>query len=141
MNGMERLLERAAEDLIHSTYAIALTGAGISTMLQGRDEVVLCLHGDGAANNGIWHESLNMACMQQFQTDGVPVIYLIENNLYGMTGQGNGEVTGIELKKSLLMLPRKSISGVIGIGLPCHGIEEYNPCVTCRKKDCPGRRR
>ncbi len=52
-----------------------------------------------------------------------------------------GEVTGIELTESLLMLPRKSISGVIGIGLPCHGIEEYNPCVTCRKKDCPGRRR
>jgi hypothetical protein len=41
----------------------------------------------------------------------------------------------------MLMLPRKSISGVIGIGLPGHGIEEYNPCITCRKKDCPGRRR
>lgn len=31
MKGMERLLERAAEDLVHSKYAIALTGAGIST--------------------------------------------------------------------------------------------------------------
>jgi hypothetical protein len=52
-----------------------------------------------------------------------------------------GNVTGISLQDSMLMVPRKSISGVIGIGLPDHGIEEYNPCTTCRKKDCPGRRR
>jgi hypothetical protein len=52
-----------------------------------------------------------------------------------------GEVTGITLTDSMLMVPRKSISGVIGIGLPGHGIEEYNPCTTCHKKDCPGRRR
>jgi hypothetical protein len=52
-----------------------------------------------------------------------------------------GKVPGINLLNSMLMMPRKSISGVIGIGLPGHGIEDYNPCTTCRRKDCPGRRR
>ena len=50
-------------------------------------------------------------------------------------------ITGIKLTESMLMIPRKSVSGIIGIGLPGNEIEEYNPCVTCLKKDCPGRRR
>jgi hypothetical protein len=51
------------------------------------------------------------------------------------------DTAGIRLNKSSLMTPQKSVSGVIGIGLPGRGIEEYNPCITCLKKDCPGRRR
>lgn len=48
---------------------------------------------------------------------------------------------GIHLTDSMLMIPRKSVSGIIGLGLPGKGIEEFNPCQTCREKDCPGRRR
>ncbi|MHB9071634.1 MAG: alpha-ketoacid dehydrogenase subunit alpha/beta [Sedimentisphaerales bacterium] len=84
-----------ANAIVGGSLGIA-TGAGMSMMLQNKNNVVLCFHGDGAANNGIWHESLNMACMAQFKKNGVPVIYFIENNLYGMTGQGRGEVTGID---------------------------------------------
>ena len=47
--------------------------------------------------------------------------------------------TGIHLTEDCLMLPRKSISGVIGIG-PCNGVEHYNPCKTCHKYDCQSRR-
>jgi len=47
---------------------------------------------------------------------------------------------GVELTETCLMLPRKSISGIIGIGLPDQGIENYNPCPTCDKSDCVGRR-
>lgn len=53
----------------------------------------------------------------------------------------NDDTAGIRLTKSLLMIPRKSISGIIGIGPAGSNIEEYNPCYTCRQKDCPGRRR
>ncbi len=53
----------------------------------------------------------------------------------------NGDTAGIILSESMLMAPRKSISGIIGIGLPDNDIEKYNPCSTCLKKDCPGRRR
>jgi hypothetical protein len=52
----------------------------------------------------------------------------------------NGDSAGIRLTKGGLMLPQKSISGLIGIGPPGDKIENYNPCRTCRKKDCPGRR-
>ena len=53
----------------------------------------------------------------------------------------SADTIGIKLTKSALMIPQKSVSGVIGVGLPGKGIEEYNPCVTCLEKDCPGRRR
>ena len=53
----------------------------------------------------------------------------------------DSDTAGIRLTDSMLMMPRKSVSGVIGIGLPGNDIEYYNPCNTCSKKDCPGRRR
>ena len=38
------------------------------------------------------------------------------------------------------MIPQKSISGIIGIG-PCDDtVGNYNPCNTCKKQDCVGRR-
>jgi hypothetical protein len=53
----------------------------------------------------------------------------------------NGDTGGVRLTDSFLMMPQKSVSGVIGIGLPDRDIEEYNPCTTCKKKECPGRRK
>lgn len=53
----------------------------------------------------------------------------------------DGDTPSIRLTDSMLMIPRKSVSGIIGIGLPGNDIENYNPCSTCLKKDCPGRRR
>jgi hypothetical protein len=52
----------------------------------------------------------------------------------------NGDTAGIRLTESSLMIPRKSVSGIIGIGPADNNIEDYNPCCTCNKKDCPGRR-
>jgi len=52
-----------------------------------------------------------------------------------------GDTAGIELTASQLMTPRKSVSGIIGVGGAGRDIENYNPCVTCKRKDCPGRRR
>jgi len=51
----------------------------------------------------------------------------------------NGDYAGIRLTEQCLMLPQKSISGIIGIG-PCNKVENYNPCKTCDKQDCVGRR-
>lgn len=51
-----------------------------------------------------------------------------------------GNSAGVRLTKEYLMLPRKSISGIIGIGTHSSNIENYNPCETCLKQDCPGRR-
>ncbi len=83
-----------ANAIVGGSIPIA-TGAGMSMMFQGKDRVTLCFFGDGATNNGVFCESLNMASMAQFEK-GVPTIYLIENNQFGMTGRTQGEVTGID---------------------------------------------
>jgi len=83
-----------ANAIVGGSLGIA-TGAGLAVQKLAGDQVVCCLFGDGAANNGIFHESLNFAVMSQLP-HGLPVIYLIENNQYGMTGQQRGEVCGVE---------------------------------------------
>ena len=50
----------------------------------------------------------------------------------------NSNLAGVRLTERHLMLPSKSISGIIGIGH--QGAGDYNPCKTCKKPNCPGRR-
>jgi hypothetical protein len=52
----------------------------------------------------------------------------------------NGDTADIRLTRTCLMIPQKSISGIIGIGPGNGNIESYNPCRTCKKRNCPGRR-
>ena len=49
------------------------------------------------------------------------------------------DTAGVRLTDGCLMVPQKSISGIIGIG-PADKVESYNPCPTCNKHDCVGRR-
>ncbi len=58
------------------------TGAALAEHLKGSKSVVLCFFGDGATNTGAFHESLNMGASL---LDGLPVVYICENNLYGMS--------------------------------------------------------
>ncbi len=53
------------------------TGAGMGIKVRGTDQVVVAFFSDGASNNGVFAESLNLA-----GTFGLPVIYLLENNHY-----------------------------------------------------------
>ena len=55
------------------------TGMAYAAKYQARDDVVLEFFGDGATGNGIFHEGLNMAALWK-----VPVVFICENNLYGM---------------------------------------------------------
>ena len=55
------------------------TGAAWAGRLQGRDDVVVSYFGDGAINQGCFHEVANMAALWD-----VPVLYLVENNLYAV---------------------------------------------------------
>ena len=56
------------------------TGAALAQKLMGTGRVVLCFFGDGAAQTGNFHESLNLAGLWK-----LPVVYIVENNLYGMS--------------------------------------------------------
>ena len=83
-----------ANAIVGGSYAIAAGAAmGCDKLDNGR--IVCCIVGDGATNNGIAHEAYNFAAMAQFER-GCPVIFIVENNQYGMTGQQLGEVTGID---------------------------------------------
>jgi TPP-dependent pyruvate/acetoin dehydrogenase alpha subunit len=55
-------------------------GVGLGLKMQVRDQVILCFFGDGAANLGPFHESLNMAAIWR-----LPVVYVCENNQYAMS--------------------------------------------------------
>ncbi|MBM3138178.1 MAG: thiamine pyrophosphate-dependent dehydrogenase E1 component subunit alpha, partial [Chloroflexi bacterium] len=68
-----------AQGIVAGNLPIAV-GVGISIKLRKTDQVVLTLFGDGAANEGAFHESLNMAAIWN-----LPVIYLSENNQYAMS--------------------------------------------------------
>ena len=53
-------------------------GAGLSAKYRKTDQVSVCFFGDGAANEGSFHEALNLA-----STFKLPVIFMCENNQYG----------------------------------------------------------
>ena len=55
------------------------TGAAMSSKLRKSGQVTVCFFGDGASNEGTFHESLNIAAAFK-----LPVIYVCENNLYGV---------------------------------------------------------
>lgn len=55
------------------------TGAAMSAMLRKSDQVTLCFFGDGATNQGTFHESLNIA-----SNFNLPIVYICENNFYGV---------------------------------------------------------
>jgi TPP-dependent pyruvate/acetoin dehydrogenase alpha subunit len=56
------------------------TGAGLAIQLRREDKCVVSFFGEGGANQGTFHESINMAAVWK-----LPVIYLCENNLYAMS--------------------------------------------------------
>jgi pyruvate dehydrogenase E1 component alpha subunit len=52
-------------------------GAGLAAKMRDSGQVVACFSGDGAANEGAWHEGLNVASIWD-----LPVVFVCENNLY-----------------------------------------------------------
>lgn len=57
----------------------AAVGAALSAKMRGTDQVCLCFFGDGAVNEGVFHESANLASIWR-----LPVIFFCENNGYAM---------------------------------------------------------
>ncbi len=54
-------------------------GLGLSSDYRGTDDVTVCMFGDGASNTGNFGETMNLAALWS-----LPVVFLVENNLYGM---------------------------------------------------------
>jgi len=68
-----------ANGIVGGGFPIA-TGAGISIQNRKTDQVAVCFFGDGAANQGTFHESLNLAALWR-----LPVLYVCENNQYALS--------------------------------------------------------
>ncbi|MGD9138603.1 MAG: thiamine pyrophosphate-dependent dehydrogenase E1 component subunit alpha [Desulfobacterales bacterium] len=85
-----------------------ITGAGFSIKMRKTDQVAVCFFGDGAANRGTVHESMNMASIWQ-----LPVIFVVENNQYASTTPQNYacSVSDISKRASGYNMPGISVDG------------------------------
>ena len=86
-------------------------GAGIAfaDKYRGEDHVTLCMFGDGAARQGILHETFNMA-----MTWKLPVIFIIENNNYAMgtSVERTSNVHDLSTLGESYDMPGKSVNGM-----------------------------
>ena len=90
-----------ANAIVGGSVPIA-TGAAMAHRYERNGRLVCCFAGDGAYANGVVLESLNWAAQAQWTNHlagdrafGLPVIYFIQNNHYGMTHHTDDEVMGI----------------------------------------------
>jgi pyruvate dehydrogenase E1 component alpha subunit len=84
-------------------------GMGYSIRLREKDQVVLCFFGDGAVNEGAFHEALNVSALW-----GLPVVFVIENNRYGM-GTSIARASSVKdlyQRGSAYGIPRRDVNGM-----------------------------
>jgi TPP-dependent pyruvate/acetoin dehydrogenase alpha subunit len=96
-----------ANGIVGGGIPVAL-GAGITTKMKNIDRVVVCFFGDGATNQGSFHESLNLASVWK-----LPVIFVCINNLYGMSTHisKSMNIKDISVRSTAYGIPGKSIDG------------------------------
>jgi len=84
-------------------------GIGYGIRLRGTDQVCLCFFGDGAVQEGAFHEALNVSALWD-----LPVIYIIENNRYGMGTAVDraSSVKDLYARASAYGIPRREVNGM-----------------------------
>lgn len=97
--------------------AIAIVGAGVpiaagiglSCKRRATDQVVACFFGDGALNEGAFHEGLNMAALWN-----LPVILVCENNFYGASTHISRSmpVTDLAARGAAYGIPAQTVDGM-----------------------------
>ena len=103
------------------------TGAALFKKCNSKGGIVICNIGDGSLGRGPVWEAMNFAAMDQFHTlwekdsdKGMPILYNIFNNSYGMGGQTRGETMAYD------MLARMG-SGVSPTQMYAERVDGYNP--------------
>jgi pyruvate dehydrogenase E1 component alpha subunit len=84
-------------------------GLALSSDYRGTDEVTVCMFGDGASNTGNFGETMNLAALWS-----LPVVFLVENNLYGMGTaiERHSAVTDLSHKAEGLGVPGVRVDGM-----------------------------
>jgi len=94
-------------------------GLALASDYKGTDEVTVCMFGDGASNTGNFGETMNLAALWR-----LPIVFLVENNLYGMG-------TAIERHSAVTDLSRKAEGlGVPGERVDGQDVVAIRECVT-----------
>jgi pyruvate dehydrogenase E1 component alpha subunit len=84
-------------------------GLALSSDYRGTDEVTVCMFGDGASNTGNFGETMNLAALWS-----LPVVFLVENNLYGMGTalERHSAVTDLAHKAEGMGVPGVRVDGM-----------------------------
>ncbi len=84
-------------------------GMGYAIRLRGTDQVAVCFFGDGAVNEGAFHEALNVSALWD-----LPVVFIIENNRYGMgTAQDRASsIKDLYQRGSAYGIPHQEVDGM-----------------------------
>jgi TPP-dependent pyruvate/acetoin dehydrogenase alpha subunit len=95
-----------ANAIVGGSAGIA-TGAAMSSKMRGTDQVTVCFFGDGAINQGIVYEVMNMASLWK-----LPVIYVCENNLYNeYTANIETTAGSMSARAEALGMPAEEVDG------------------------------
>lgn len=111
--------------IVGGSAAIA-TGAALFKKVNDKQGIVVCNSGDGSMARGPVWEAMNFAAMDQFHTlweshkGGMPILYNVFNNSYGMGDQTRGETMGYD------MLARIG-SGISPTQFHAERIDGFNP--------------
>jgi pyruvate dehydrogenase E1 component alpha subunit len=91
-------------------------GTALSAKVRGTDQVTLCFFGDGATNQGTFHEALNLASIWS-----LPVVFIVENNLYAeATHQSyHQKIVDIADRASSYSIPGEIVDGNDVIAVYC----------------------
>ncbi len=94
--------------IVGETFPIA-TGIGYAIAMRGLPEAVICFFGDGAVNQGTFHESLNMAALWK-----LPVLFVCENNHYqiGTEVHRHSAVAEIYKRACGYRIPARRVNGM-----------------------------
>src|SRR5215213_5669030 len=84
-------------------------GLALSSQYKGEDAVTVCMFGDGASNTGNFGETMNLAALWS-----LPVVFLVENNLYGMGTalERHSAVTDLSHKAEGMGVPGVRVDGM-----------------------------
>jgi len=95
-----------ANGIVSGGLPIAV-GSGISAQMRGTDQITVVSFGDGAANEGNTHESMNMASLWK-----LPVLFLFENNRYAVSTETSHSMAGnMEKRAAGYDLPFVKVDG------------------------------
>lgn len=102
-----------ANGVVGGGFAIA-TGAALTQKMKKTGKIVLCFFGDGASNEGSFHESMNLASVWK-----LPVIFFCENNFYGMSTpiEKSMNIKDIAVRAKSYNIPSYIIDGNDAIGV------------------------